>query len=247
VIAVQNALATDSKEIKMIQQIMEKLQVVSSQPIGLLFALVLGAASAVASTCCTLPALGLIAGYSGTQTQDNRKALIKSTFLFMLGTIVALMIIGAISGFVGQVAQNTLGNYWKVFAGIIAIILGLATLKLLPFEISFGNFNLSKIKDNKYGSIATGFALGGVVAVSSLPCNPSIFIVMGAAILQGAILWAILLLGFYAVGFALPLGALVLGISLSRFSLASKGLDVAFRWLAGLILIGVGFYFLFTF
>ncbi|MEI8389926.1 MAG: cytochrome c biogenesis protein CcdA [bacterium] len=231
----------------MIQQITDKLQLVSSQPIGLLFALILGAASAVASTCCTLPALGLVAGYSGTQTQENRKALVKSTLLFMLGTIVALMIIGAISGFVGQVAQITLGRYWKVFAGVIAVILGLATLKLLPFDISFGKFDLSKMKQNQFGSLLTGFALGGIVAVSSLPCNPGIFIVMGAAILQGAILWAMLLLGFYAVGFALPLGALVLGISLSKFSLASKGLDTAFRWVAGLILIGVGFYFLFTF
>ena len=231
----------------MLQQITDKLQSVSSQPIGLLFALILGASSAIASTCCTLPALGLVAGYSGTQTQDSRKALITSTLFFMLGTIVALMIIGAISGFVGQVAQITLGRYWKIFAGIIAVILGLATLKLLPFNISLGNFDPLKMKQNKFGSILTGFVLGGIVAVSSLPCNPGIFIIMGAAILQGAVLWAMLLLGFYAVGFALPLGALVLGISLSRFSLASKGVDTSFRWVAGLILIGVGFYFLFTF
>lgn len=231
----------------MIQQITDKLQLVSSQPIGLLFALILGAASAVASTCCTLPALGLVAGYSGTQTQDTKKTLVKSTLLFMLGTIVALMIIGAVSGFVGQVAQSTLGRYWKVFAGVIAIMLGLATLKLLPFNISFGNFDLSKMKQNKFGTILTGFILGGIVAVSSLPCNPGIFIVMGAAILQGAVLWAMLLLGFYAIGFALPLGALVLGISLGSFTLASKGVDIAFRWVAGLVLIGVGFYFLFTF
>lgn len=231
----------------MIQEITDKLQLVSSQPIGLLFALILGTASAIASTCCTLPALGLVAGYSGTQTQDTKKALVKSTLLFMLGTIVALMIIGAISGLVGQVAQITLGRYWKVFAGVIAIILGLATLKLLPFNISLGNFDPSKMKQNKFGSIMTGFALGGIVAVSSLPCNPGIFIVMGAAILQGAVLWAMILLGFYAIGFALPLGALVLGISLSKFSLASKGVDTAFRWIAGLILVVVGFYFLLTF
>lgn len=227
-----------------VQQITDKLQLVASQPIGLLFALILGAASAVASTCCTLPALGLVAGYSGTQTQDSRKALVKSAFLFMLGTIVALMIIGAISGFIGQVAQGVLGKYWKVFAGIIAIILGFATLKLLPFNISLGNFDPSKMKQNQFGSVLTGFLLGGIVAVCSLPCNPGIFIVMGAAILQGAILWAILLLGSYAVGFALPLGALVLGISLSRFTFASKGVDIVFRWIAGLLLIVVGFYFL---
>ena len=231
----------------MLQELTQKLQLVSSQPIGLLFALLLGAVSAAASTCCTLPALGLVAGYSGTQTKGNRIDIVKSALLFMLGTIVSLMIIGAVSGFVGQVAQSTLGKYWKLFAGIIAIILGLASLKLLPFNISLGNFDPSKKELNKFGSIATGFALGGIVAVSSLPCNPGILIIMGAAILQGTVLWAILLLGFYAIGFAIPLGLLLLGISLGNFTLASKGMDKALRWFSGGVLVIIGFYFLLTF
>jgi len=230
-----------------IQQIMDKLQLVSSQPLGLVFAMLLGTVSAAASTCCTLPALGLVAGYSGTQNQGNRKDIIKSAILFMIGTIVSLMIIGAISGFVGQVAQSTLGRYWKIFAGVIAVILGLASLKLLPFNISFGKFSPTKRELGPIGQIITGIALGGIVAVSSLPCNPGIFIVMGAAILQGAVLWAICLLGFYAIGFALPLGLLMLGISLGNFTLASKGMDKAMRWISGGILIVIGFYFLLTF
>jgi cytochrome c biogenesis protein CcdA len=231
----------------MIQQIMDKLELVSSQPLGLLFAMLLGTVSAAASTCCTLPALGLVAGYSGTQNQGNRKDIVKSAVLFMLGTIISLMVIGAISGFVGQMAQSTLGKYWKLFAGVIAVLLGLASLKLLPFNISFGKFSPTKRELGPIGQILTGIALGGIVAVSSLPCNPGIFIVMGAAILQGAVLWAICLLGFYAIGFALPLGLLMLGISLGNFTLASKGMDKALRWLSGGILIVIGFYFLFTF
>lgn len=227
-----------------IQQIMDKLQIVSTQPIGLLFALLLGTVSALASTCCTLPALGLVAGYSGTKTETTGKALVKSALLFMLGTIISLMIIGAVSGFVGQVAQSTLGNYWKIFAGVVAVILGLATLKLLPFNISLGKFDLNKMETNKFGAVITGIILGGIVAVSSLPCNPGIFIVMGAAILQGAVLWAMLLLGSYAIGFSLPLGALILGISLGSLSLSSIGLDKFLRWFSGGILVIIGFYFL---
>lgn len=231
----------------MLQQIMDKLELVSSEPLGLLFAMLLGAVSAAASTCCTLPALGLVAGYSGTQHQGNRKDIVKSAILFMLGTIISLMIIGAISGFVGQVAQSTLGRYWKIFAGVIAVILGLGSLKLLPFNISFGKFSTTKKQLSPIGQIFTGIALGGIVAVSSLPCNPGIFIVMGAAILQGAVLWATLLLGMYAIGFALPLGLLMLGISLGNFTLASKGMDKALRWISGGILIVIGFYFLLSF
>ena len=231
----------------MLHQIMNKLELVSSEPLGLLFAMLLGTVSAAASTCCTLPALGLVVGYSGTQHQGNKREIVKSAVLFMFGTIVSLMIIGAISGFVGQVAQSTLGEYWKIFAGIVAIILGLASLKLLPFNISFGKINTQKKELSQVGQIFTGIALGGIVAVSSLPCNPGIFIVMGAAILQGAVLWATLLLGMYAIGFALPLGLLMLGISLGNFTLASKGIDKIMRWISGGILIIIGFYFILTF
>ena len=87
-----------------VQQIMDKLQSVSTQPIGLIFAFLLGAVSAVASTCCTLPALGLVAGYSGTKVESSkettRRDLVKSTLFFMLGTVISLMIIGAVSGLV---------------------------------------------------------------------------------------------------------------------------------------------------
>jgi hypothetical protein len=51
----------------------------------------------------------------------------------------------------------------------------------------------------------------------------------------------------FAVGFAIPLGAVMLGVSLGRVSLAAKGMDTAIRWLAGCVLIAVGFYFLVTF
>jgi cytochrome c biogenesis protein CcdA len=231
----------------MIQQIIDRLGEVSSEPIGLLLAMLLGAGSAIASTCCTLPALGLVASYSGASEQASRKDLIKSTLFFMFGTVVSLMLIGLVAGFVGQAAQFTLGRYWKLFAGLIAIFFGLANLKMLPFNLSFGNLETSKKDFSGLGQILTGFVLGGIVAVSSLPCNPGIFIVMGAAILQGAIFQAMLLLGMFAIGFALPLGALILGISLSKFALASKGIDSAIRWVSGIILIGVGFYFLLTF
>jgi len=231
----------------MLEQIMSKLELVSSQPLGLLFAMLLGVVSAVASTCCTLPALGLVAGYSGTQQQKTKADVVKAAVLFMLGTIVSLMIIGAISGFVGQVAQTTLGKYWKLFAGVVAVILGLATLKLLPFKVAFKKINKAPEQLSQFKQVLTGFALGGVVAVSSLPCNPGIFIVMGAAILQGAVLWAILLLGMYAIGFAVPLALLMLGISLGNFTLASKGMDKFIRWFSGGILIVIGLYFLVSF
>lgn len=233
----------------MLESITNSLQEVASQPLGLVFALLLGTVSAATSACCTLPALGILVGYSGTRAADNRMAAVKSALLFTLGTILALMIVGGVAGFIGQVAQTSLGRYWKVFAGVVAVFLGLATLKLLPFQLHmpFGKVEATKTRRGAIGSALAGLVLGGIVAVSSLPCNPGIFIVIGAAILQGAVLWAGALLGMFAVGFAIPLGAVMLGVSLGRFSLAAKGADAVIRWIAGLVLIVAGFYFLCTF
>jgi len=230
----------------MLEYLTERLKQVSSEPVGLVFALILGVVSAATSACCTLPALGLLVGYSGTQASGKRREAVKSVLYFTLGMILSMMIIGGIAGFVGQVAQASLGKYWKVFAGVVAVFLGLATLKMLPFELSFGKMDWLRGRLGAFGSALAGLVLGGIVAASSLPCNPGIFIVMGAAILQGAVIWASLLLGMFAVGFAIPLAVVMLGVSLGRVSLAAKGADTAIRWIAGLVLIIAGFYFLIT-
>lgn len=117
---------------------------------------------------------------------------------------------------------------------------------MLPFTVSLGRFRVLASRRSGFGAALAGLVLGGVVAISSLPCNPGIFIVIGAALLQGAVLWACLLLGMFAIGFSLPLGAVSLGVSLSKVSLAAKGADTAIRWVSGSVLLLAGFYFLFT-
>jgi cytochrome c biogenesis protein CcdA len=231
----------------MLEYVTNTLQQMASEPLGLVFALILGVVSAATSACCTLPALGILVGYSGTRVEVSRKDVFRSALLFTLGTVISLMIIGGIAGFVGQVAQNSLGRYWKIFAGVVAIIFGLAALKLLPFTFSFGNYGKAIHSSGKIGTILAGIIMGGIVAVSSLPCNPGIFIVLGAAVLQGHVIWATLLLAMFAVGFSIPLGAVLLGVSLGKTSIVARNADVAIRWISGVILLVAGFYFLITF
>ena len=223
------------------------LQQASSKPLGLILAMVLGTLSAVTSVCCSLPTLGVLISYSGTQEKVNRKLTIKKTLFFTMGTVVSLMIIGGVAGFAGQVAQASLGRYWKIFAGIVLIFFSLATLKLLPFTLSFGQFEKTKTCLGTSGVMLTGFVLGGVVAVSSLCCNPAIFIVIGVTVLLSQIIQAILLLGMFAIGFSLPLGAVMFGVSLSKVLFLPKSADRIVRFVAGGLMLIVGFYFLLTF
>ena len=119
----------------MMQWVTETLQSASMGPAAVPLALLLGLVSAVASACCTLPAMGMLVAYSGTREDVNRRTALASAISFMAGTTLALIVLGFVAGFVGQAAQALLGRYWKVFAGLIAIVLGLAALKLLPLKL----------------------------------------------------------------------------------------------------------------
>ncbi len=213
---------------------------------GLLAAFLLGLISSIASACCTLPVLGAVVGYSGTRKGNGRRATLLAALFFMVGTTIATVILGAVAGFIGQVAQSTLGKYWKLFAGLIAIFFGLASLKLLPFKLPQKIYKSEAQPKGLFGAAVFGLVVGGGVGVCSLPCNPGIFIVLGVVILQGYSLWAMAILVAYAIGFSLPLAAIMLGVSFGKSVAKAKKAETTIRIIAGVLLIAAGFYFLAT-
>jgi cytochrome c biogenesis protein CcdA len=223
------------------------LEQVGFRPVALPLSFVLGLASAVASACCTLPLLGAIVGYSGTREDHDRRARLLAALFFMLGTTIALVILGAVAGFVGQVAQDLMGKYWKVFAGLIAIFVGLAALKLLPFKLPTKTAAAGSRPKDFLGAAVFGLVMGGGVSVASLACNPGIFIVLGVAVLQGYTLWGMCLMAAYAVGFSLPLALIVLGASFGKSAIKAERTEAVIRIVSGILLISAGFYFLATF
>lgn len=220
------------------------LQQSATSPLALPLAFVLGLASAVASTCCTLPVFGAIVGYAGMREPPDRRSILLGACGFMAGTTIALLILGSVAGLIGQVAQSVLGQYWKVFAGIIAIVVGLGALNLLPFKMPGKKAGaMSAPKRGLLGAAIVGLIVGGGVSVCSLSCNPAIFIILGVTALQGYTFWMFGMLGAYAIGFSLPLTALMLGASFGKSAIRFKMADTAIRLSAGVVLIGVGFYF----
>ena len=233
----------------MLQTITDTLQNASMSPAAVPLAFLLGLVSAVASACCTLPAMGMLVAYSGTRQDANRRTALVSALAFMLGTALALMALGVVAGFVGQTAQALLGRYWKLFAGVIAVFLGLAALKLLPVKLPpFTRPTAAPaIAHGMLGTVVVGLLMGGGVAASSLPCNPGIFIIIGASVLMGKIIWGMILMAAFGVGFSLPLGAILFGVSLGKAAIKMRKAEVAIRVIAGILLVGAGFYLLGTF
>ena len=233
----------------MLESITKALESASMGPAAIPLALLLGLVSAVASSCCTLPAMGMLVAYSGTRQDSNRRTALVSAISFMVGTILALIVLGLVAGFVGQAAQAMLGRYWKLFAGAVAVILGLAALKLLPLKLpQFARKAEGRPAGQGFpGLVAVGLLMGGGVAAASLPCNPGIFIVLGAAVLQGHAVWGMVLMAAFAVGFSLPLAAILLGVSFGKAPLKARKAEAAIRCAAGVLLVGAGFYLLATF
>lgn len=233
----------------MVESITQSLQSASMGPAAVPLALLLGLVSALASACCTVPAMGMLVAYSGTREDANRRTAFTSTISFMIGTTLALIVLGFVSGFVGQTAQALLGRYWKLFAGVIAIVLGLAALKLFPVKLP--QFSRPAAAPSAVrgmlGTVVVGLLMGGGVAAASLPCNPGIFIVIGASMLMGHILWGMVLMAAFGVGFSLPLGAILFGVAFGKASVKAQKVETAIRVVAGVLLVGAGFYLLATF
>ena len=230
---------------EMLKWVTDTLQAASMGPAALPLAFLLGLVSAVASACCTLPAMGMLVAYSGTRQDVNRRTAFVSAISFMIGTTLALIILG----FVGQAAQALLGRYWKIFAGAIAVLLGLAALKLLPVKLPqfTRKAEAQSVVHGMLGTVVAGLLIGGGVAASSLPCNPGIFIVIGASVLMGKILWGMILMAAFGVGFSLPLGAILLGVSLGKAAIKVQKAEAVIRIVAGVLLVCAGFYLLATF
>ncbi|MBT4817707.1 MAG: hypothetical protein HON70_18520, partial [Lentisphaerae bacterium] len=172
-----------------------------------------------------------------------------SALWFLLGTTLALVILGFVAGLIGQAAQAFLGRYWKLFAGVVAVLVGLVALKLIPLP-SLGKKPAAGQTPARRGGIGDAFGglvLGGGVAACSLPCNPGIFIVLGATVLMGKLAWGMVLMTAFAVGFSLPLAAILFGVSFGKASIRFGKAEAVIRTVAGVALVGSGLYLLATF
>jgi cytochrome c biogenesis protein CcdA len=214
-------------------------------PVSVALAFLLGLLSAIASACCTLPLLGVLAGYSVVRKED-RAGVLRNGFLFMAGVIITLLVIGGVVVFAGQTIQKVSGSYWKIAIGCAAIVFGIGALELFPFKLPKLKIVPARRNPAAICSWISGIVFGGAIAISSLPCNPGIFIILGAAVLQKHVFWALANLTAYAIGFSAPLTALVFGLSLGKSLVRLRKAEKTIRISAGVLLIAVGIYIFYS-
>ncbi len=199
------------------------------------------------TSCCNVPLLGAITGYSGTFTGiANRHAVLRGALFFMLGTISAFAALGAVSALIGHVAGASLGFYWKIIAGFVMVLFGLATLNLLPFSLVGSGLGPKQFKNLPGGSNFQGFALGGAAAACSVCCNPVLPVVLAVTTLHGRILWGASILTTFSCGYSLPMtgGIVGMGLGFGNLGTAIQKINPLIKTVSGVLLIFFGFYLL---
>jgi cytochrome c biogenesis protein CcdA len=211
-------------------------------------AFLLGTFGALGS-CCTLPVIGAVTGWSGSRGEGSgRRQLLLAGSFFLVGTFLALVALGAVTAFVGQVAGAALGRYWRLAAGFAAVLFGLASLRLVPFRMPTIPLDERAAGNGAIGAMLFGITIGGASTACAVGCNPLLAAILGSSAMKGAPLFGAVVLAFFALGYSLPLAAALVGLGFGLGRLAGATRRVA-RFVnagAGLLLIGVGFYMLAT-
>ncbi|MBU2527917.1 hypothetical protein KKF70_00820 [bacterium] len=210
--------------------------------------LLLGILSALSSVC-NVAVIGALAGYAGAKENARKADNLIVAASFMAGTVLSLTVIGAVIGFAGQMAGTGLGRYSRVLTGLLLVFFGLMALDLAPLKIPELDRKalLARLSRGMLGTVLFGFVLGGASITCSLSCaSPALIVLLGVAGIQGQWLKSALLLGVFGAGYSLPLAAILLGVSYGRWSLRTSKIIPFIKISAGVLLLGIGFYFLAT-
>lgn len=215
----------------------------------LIAVLVMGILS-VFTCACNFAIIGVVAGYSGASPVNGKSnMMIWKGLAFLLGTIIAMSVIGALFGFAGKWVSESLGSYWKIAAGLVAIVFGLYSIELIPFKLPAISIKTTKSQQNIFTAIIFGLAVGGLSAACNSCCNPFFPVILAASFVKGSAVWGFVMLTTFALGFGLPLAAMIIGISLGlgKISTALSMIVNIAKYIGGIALIAFGFYLLLTF
>jgi cytochrome c biogenesis protein CcdA len=227
-------------------------QVLSSEQssVMILLAVFLMGILSVFTCACNFSIIGIVAGYSGaTSATGKARHLFWKGAAFLAGTVIAMSALGAIFGFASDLISDSLGNYWKIAAGLISILFGLFTMELIPFKLPGITFNPVASQQGLFSAIIFGLVVGGLSSACNTCCNPFFPVILAASFVKGSALWGFMMLTTFAIGFGLPLSAMIIGISFGVGKI-SKTLSMVvnvFKYAGGIALVALGFYLLLTF
>ena len=170
---------------------------------------------------CVLPLIpGYVSFISGQSLQEilkSKKIDILPLILFCLGFSTVFIILGASASFLGQtLLQNS--ETLRIIAGVIIIIFSLQLIGLI--NINFLNLE-KRFESKKSKNILFPYTIGLAFGFGWTPCiGPILGSILALASIEETLSKAIILLGFYSIGLAIPF--VLSGYLIQKFLLFSK-------------------------
>jgi len=190
---------------------------------------------------CTLPTVVMVVAYVGGQEHQSRLKGFVLALFFVLGLALTLAAAGA---FVSLAGKMFLGSnvVWYI-AALIAVLMGANMLGL--FTLPGYSFSPSGIK--RSSGVVGAFLLGIPFAIIASPCTtPVTATVLAYAATKGSVVYGFILLFVYAMGRSIPLLAAGTFTSVLKNAAKFARASEIIQRVSGLVLIGLGFYLLYT-
>jgi len=172
-------------------------QIVAAYPV-LAFGAVFLAGVISSASPCVLATIPLVVGFVGGYADGDRWRAFRYSLAFILGLSLTFTAFGAAAGLLGTMF-GTLGGWWYVAAGIVALVMGGQMMGL--YEISLP---VRRDFRPKRGGLIGSFLLGLFFGVVSSPCaTPVLVVLLTFVATKGQVLYGVALLFTYAIGHCL--------------------------------------------
>lgn len=167
----------------------------------------------ITAPCCLPLMPGYLSYIGGVSTieQGNRRRILGTAALFVLGFALVFTALGASASAFGGVLLSRLPTLIKI-SGVFVIVMGLAMLGLLriPFLYKELRFDMTKIRRGPAGAVPLGMAF----AFGWTPCvGPVLGGILTAAAATQTVWKGSVLLFIYSLGMGIPFLLLALGYS----------------------------------
>jgi cytochrome c-type biogenesis protein len=194
---------------------------------------------------CNIAMVPLLIGYVGGSHNLSRQRSFKISLSFSLGLAVTFMLLGVIASLVGGLMGGGT-RLWYYLVAVVCLIIGLQMLGVLKLELPFWFGGLREKVQLK--GLPGAFLLGLVSGLVASQCaTPVLAAILTYVMAQKAgLLYGAVLLFIYALGRSVPI------ILAGTFTGVLKSFRSLGRWTewmekaSGVIIIAVGFYFLWT-
>jgi cytochrome c biogenesis protein CcdA len=183
---------------------------------------------AAAATCCAA---------SGGE-RSSRLGL-ASALAFMLGSATTATALGITAAFLGRMATGWISGPWfRCLLALVPLLMGMQLLGWLRLP-------MPKVATPKRRGVVGAYASGLVLALAMGPCGtPALAAILAYAALVGSLPYAAALLVAYGLGNGVPMLLASAAASTATALLGRRGLGTAIQKGAGLVMVTVGFVFL---